>query len=88
MSKTTACPGEENKQALNADKRPQALWVFSHDACGVFGYDAEVKHTGQSNPEGDIVLASKNGDLKLYNGSALLLRVIGSDGNLPQNAEK
>lgn len=79
LIKTTECPGEENSQALNADKRPQALWVFSHDACGVFGYDAVVKHAGQSNPEGDIVLASTKGDLKLYNGSALLLRFVGPD---------
>jgi hypothetical protein len=59
----------------HAGAEPQALWVFSTTACGVYGYDGfTVAHRGRTNPEGEIVLVSK-GKLQLQRGSGLLLIV-------------
>jgi len=84
LSQVVRCPGEA---ALEGNGHPQALWVFSHDACGVFGYDVTLAHADRPNPEGNIVLASTKGDIKLRSGSALLLRVIGSIGQPSQKEE-
>ena len=61
--------------AVAGNNSPQALWVFAHDACGVYGYTARIVHAGRSDPQGRIELASTEGALKLRPGSALLLRV-------------
>jgi len=45
--------------------RLQALWVFSHDACGIYGYDAVITETGGPGAMRMIVLASKEGNLKI-----------------------
>ena len=53
---------------------PQALWLFSADACGVYGYPhLVIQHYGRNN--GRIVLASERGKLNVGGGSAMLLRV-------------
>jgi hypothetical protein len=85
LSKATPCPGEGT---FEGDDKPQALWVFSYDACGVYGYHLAITSAGQSNPEGKIVLASKKGNLTLYSGSALLLRAVGSSGHPSQDKGK
>jgi hypothetical protein len=58
--------------------RMQALWVFSSDACGLYGYPSDVKllHAGRSNPVGQFTLSSTRGDVALKSGSGILLRVI------------
>lgn len=83
LSRVSASPGEPCRGPI-AD-HPQALWVFSHDACGVYGYDIAITHAGRSNPTGKIVLQSRNNDLHVRSGSALLLRVNGSQESLSQN---
>ena len=58
--------------------RPQAFWLFSTDACGLYGYsNLRIAHAGRTDPAGMIVLAADTGKLTLTSGSGLLLRVQG-----------
>ena len=80
LARVSSSPGEPCRGPIAGNNNPQALWVFSHDACGVYGYDAVITSAGRAEQEGRIVLASKKGDLKIRSGSGLLLRVDGSGG--------
>ena len=80
MSQVASTPGEKCRGAFGGNNKLQALWVFSHDACGAYGNEAVITHAGRSNPQGRIELASTNGDLVVRGGSALLLRVIRDSG--------
>lgn len=63
--------------------RAQAFWVFSSDACGVYGMpDVRIEHAGRSSSE--IVLASEKGKLNLPAGTALLLRMSGKGSSPAQ----
>lgn len=54
---------------------PQALWLFSASACGVYGYpDVEIAVPSKSDSPGTIVLVS-NKRIKIRAGSGMLLRV-------------
>jgi hypothetical protein len=56
--------------------REQALWRFSTDACGVYGYSGLViEHAGRSTPSGEIILSSTDPNLKIREGTGMLLRV-------------
>jgi len=70
--------------AIGDNEQPHALWVFSHNACGVYGYNARITHAGRSNPEGRIVLESEEHDFLVGSGSALLLRING-DAQFAEN---
>jgi len=62
---------------VDADDRPQALWLFSADACGVYGLkDVQLIRSGQSEPLGEIILHFKKSDMKLRAGTGMLLRVV------------
>lgn len=71
-------PGAPCRGVVDDNSRPQALWLFSANACGVYGLSGvAIEHAGRTSPEGTIVLAASTGKLDLRSGSALLLRVRG-----------
>jgi hypothetical protein len=61
---------------IAGNDRPQALWVFSSNACGLYGYsNLEIRHAGRTAPLGEVVLGAKKGPVKIASGSGALLRV-------------
>jgi hypothetical protein len=52
---------------------PQALWVFSADACGVYGLRGVTIIRVPGHHPGEFILHFKKKDMKLSSGSALLL---------------
>jgi len=74
-------PPRENRPAgchgdLDGQGRPQAFWVFSSDACGVYGLDhVKIVHAGRTAPMGEIALASEDRAINVRSGGGLLLRL-------------
>jgi hypothetical protein len=69
-------PGDPCYADLNGNDRPQALWVFSADACGTYGFEGlRIVHAGRTAPIGQITLSSAGHNLEVHSGSGLLLRV-------------
>lgn len=76
LSRVRARPGAGCWGALDGEDRPQTLWVFSSDACGVYGLSGvKIVHAGRAEPAGKIFLESESGELKIPSGTAVLLRV-------------
>jgi hypothetical protein len=76
LAHVRAQPGTKCLGPMGED-RLQALWVFSSEACGVYGMPGvQIVHAGRTGSEGDIVLAAEGRNLKLPAGTALLLRVL------------
>ena len=72
-------PSGECRGSIEGNERPQALWLFSTDACGAYGYPGlTIAHAGRSDPVGRITLSAKEGGLNVRGGSGMLLRVISS----------
>ena len=72
-SRGRGCRGD-----VSGNARPQALWVFSSDACGVYGFSGvTLAHAGRTIPYGEITITSQSGKLNIGSGSGLLLRVNG-----------
>ena len=75
VNQVASRPGEPCRGAVAGNTQPQPMWVFAHDACGVYGYDMQITDAGRGNSQGKIALQATPGNLKLYKGTALLLRV-------------
>jgi hypothetical protein len=72
--------GEGCRGQLDGNTSPQAFWLFSTDACGVYGFpNIRIEHAGRTNPQGTIILIAQSGKLAIGSGSGLLLRVQGSE---------
>lgn len=76
LAPISARPGSSCRGVIGESDQPQAFWVFSSDACGIYGYpNVALTHAGRTNPSGQITLQSLAGDLNIRSGSGLLLRV-------------
>lgn len=76
LSRLDANPDGGCRGAINSNDSPQALWVFSSDACGAYSLpNLTIRHAGRSNPAGQITLESKRGNVEVKSGAGMLLRV-------------
>jgi hypothetical protein len=75
LARVAANPQAGCRGEADQDDRPQALWVFSSDACGLYGYpEMQIAHAGRTTPVGEIKLASP-ANFIIRRGSGILLRV-------------
>jgi hypothetical protein len=66
--------------AAAGNAKPQAFWLFSASACGIYGLpDVQIVKAGGgiTDEAGTIVLSIQRGKLALGSGSGILLRVVG-----------
>jgi hypothetical protein len=70
-------PGTPCRGDLGDSDRLQALWVFSADACGVYGLQGiKIADAGRTDPVGAVTLTAESGQVKVGGGSGMLLRTI------------
>ena len=75
LDRLNANPDGGCRGVEDANGSPQALWVFSSDACGAYGLPhLKVVHSGRTNPAGEITLESSAGQVQIHAGAGMLLR--------------
>jgi hypothetical protein len=68
--------GTKCRGAIDGNNNPQALWVFSSDACGIYGIsNVKIAHAGRTEPVGTIVLEMQGRNTKIRSAAGMLLRV-------------
>jgi hypothetical protein len=71
-------PGPNCAGAVAADTHPQAMWVFSADACGVYGFSGLRYQNGSTISQDGQIVFSAGKRVKLPSGTGLLLTVTGT----------
>jgi hypothetical protein len=78
LVRVSADPSGRCRGAMANNDSPQALWVFSSDACGTYGLSkVSISHAGRTDPVGTFILDVQDAKTKIQGGAGLLLRVIG-----------
>lgn len=76
LARVSTKPGTKCRGAVDSNDRPQALWVFSSDACGLYDFPGlTLVHAGRTAPVGNIALRCGQGNIHIRGGSGMLLRV-------------
>jgi len=76
LARPASKPGTSCRGTVDGNDQPQALWVFSSDACGLYDLpNVVLVHAGRTRPVGEITLAASKGDVNIRAGGGLLLRV-------------
>jgi len=79
LAQIRAKEGTKCRGAVADNDSPQALWVFSADSCGLYGFPRlRINHAGRTEPIGEIRLVAVHGELKIRGASGMLLRVVSS----------
>jgi hypothetical protein len=61
----------------NGNDYPQALWVFSSDACGAYDLKGvKIARSGKGSPVGEITLHFEKEDMKVEAGAGMLVWVV------------
>ena len=77
LARPAAKPGAPCRGALYNNNAPQAFWVFSSDACGLYDLDdLNLVHAGRTEPVGQITLRAAKSKLNVPAGSGMLLRTL------------
>lgn len=77
LAQVSNAPGGPCRGEMEGDASPQALWLFSSNACGAYGFrHLDIVHAGRTDPVGEIILESQNGQIDIRSGSGMLLRVV------------
>jgi hypothetical protein len=76
LAQPNAQEGRKCSGPMEGNDSLQPFWVFSSDACGLYGFPGlAIGHAGRTPPRGEIVLVSEHGPVKIRSGSGMLLRV-------------